>query len=176
MDTSGTCGEWNVVLHIFCCGCDVQSNFWSLRKTWKTFTWNLPGFLSRKKDFWVVHPKRLDRKLGHDIFGHLTNNVASIVQGLRLLCLASEKFHVYPATQVHPIPKTMFSWIHMRFEIRKKNLSAKFSVKSCIIPLCWVTFCIHSEIIPAGHFSRKCAKSINQSIKLSPLGWLLDGR
>ena len=33
----------------------------------------------------------------------------------------------------------------------------------CIIPLCWVIFCIHSEIIPVGQFSRICAKSINQS-------------
>ena len=33
----------------------------------------------------------------------------------------------------------------------------------CIIPLCQVTFCIHSGIIPVGQFSRKCAKSINQS-------------
>ena len=33
----------------------------------------------------------------------------------------------------------------------------------CIIPLCWVTFCIHSGITPVGQFSRKCAKSINQA-------------
>ena len=35
--------------------------------------------------------------------------------------------------------------------------------KCCIIPLCWVTFCIHWGIISVGQFSRKCAKSINQA-------------
>ena len=36
-------------------------------------------------------------------------------------------------------------------------------ISYCIIPLCWVTFCLHSGIIPVGQFSRKCAKSIDQA-------------
>ena len=38
-----------------------------------------------------------------------------------------------------------------------------FRNQYCIIPLFRVPFCIHSGITPAGQFSRKCAKSINQS-------------
>ena len=41
-------------------------------------------------------------------------------------------------------------------------LAGKFH-SCCFIPLCWVTFCIHSGIIPVGQFSRICAKSINQA-------------
>ena len=44
----------------------------------------------------------------------------------------------------------------------------------CIIPLCWVTFCIHSGIIPVGPFSRKCAKSNNQSSVALSVDWLID--
>ena len=169
MDTSGTCGEWNVVLHIFCCGCDVQSNFWSLRKTWKTFTWNLPGFLSRKKDFWVVHPKRLDRKLGHDIFGHLTNNVAVIVQSLRLLCLASEKFHVYPATQVHPIPKTNVFLDPRAVWNPKEKFECQVFSKALYYPVLLSHF-LHSleNHTRRAIFPDMC--QINESIKRSLLG------
>ena len=45
-----------------------------------------------------------------------------------------------------------------------KNQKNSALNKHCIIPLCWVTFCIHPDIIPVGQYSRKCAKSINQSI------------
>ena len=47
----------------------------------------------------------------------------------------------------------------------------------CIIPLCWVTFRIHPEIIPVGQFSRRWIKSINQSsvdFHGKPFGWLID--
>ena len=48
---------------------------------------------------------------------------------------------------------------------RWTNQTQRMKIPSdyCIVPLCWVTFCIHPGIIPVGPFSRKCAKSINQS-------------
>ena len=41
-------------------------------------------------------------------FGYLTKNLSLEFQGLRPLCLASKKSHVYPANQVHLIAKIIF--------------------------------------------------------------------
>ena len=37
----------------------------------KKVTRNLPGFLSRKKDFWVVFPKRVDQDFKNNCFRYL---------------------------------------------------------------------------------------------------------
>ena len=42
----------------------------------------------------------------------------------------------------------------------------------CIIPLCWVTFCFHSGIIPVGQFSRRWIFR-NRSFRLI---WLIDDK
>ena len=46
-----------------------------------------------------------------------------------------------------------------------REFYAKFTdcLTYCCVPLCRVTFCIHSGIIPVGQFSRKCAKAISQT-------------
>ena len=57
------------------------------------------------------------------------------------------------------------------------GINCKSNAVCCNIPLCWVTFCTHSGIIPVGQFSRKYGKSINQSSvdpHCRPFGWLID--
>ena len=76
--------------------------------TQKKVSWNFPGLLTRENDFWVVHPKWLDQNLAIRFFGCLSKKAASNFQSSWLLCLASEKSHVDPATQFHPISKTIF--------------------------------------------------------------------
>ena len=59
-------------------------------------------------------------------FGCLTENVAWLFQGLRLLSSSSEKFHVDPAAQVHPISKTKCFWSTCGFSCTKlSRLRAK---------------------------------------------------
>ena len=53
-----------------------------------------------------------------------------------------------------------------KFECKKSAVSLQWYFWKklyCIISLCWVTFCIHSGIIPVGQFFPKCTKSINQA-------------
>ena len=78
-------------------------------------TCNLPGFLSRKKNFSVVLLKHLDRKFWNDVFWMPNKKPSIKFKNWWLLYLVGEKSHVDPATQVHPIPETRFFWVHMRF-------------------------------------------------------------
>ena len=55
------------------------------------------------------------------LFGYLIKDAALNLQGLWLLCLAPEKSHLDPETQVQPIPKTMFSGSTCRFSGTKLN-------------------------------------------------------
>ena len=91
---------------------------------------DLLGFLSLKTDSWVVLLQRLDRNFQNDDFEYLTREIALHFQDLWLLCLASQKSHVDPATQVHSIPKTTFFWVHVRFLWCKTDLSQKIE---CIV-------------------------------------------
>ena len=54
----------------------------------------------------------------------------------------------------HPTQMGLISERKLFFFVEKNHF---------FIPLCWVTSCIHSGIIPVGQFSPKCAKSINQA-------------
>ena len=63
------------------------------------------------------HPKRIDQEFRNKNFWIL--NKRRSIKFFRVcgccVYLASEKSHVDSAIQVHPIPKTMFFWVHMRF-------------------------------------------------------------
>ena len=50
-------------------------------KTQKKITGHLPGFLSRKKDCWVIHQKRRSRNFEINFWGYLALNV----QGFRVM-------------------------------------------------------------------------------------------
>ena len=99
-------GEGNVVFQVFHCYCDDWINFWPWRKL-KIVNCNLPGFSSRKRTSRSYFWKSSIEKFEMMFLGYLINNVALNFQGLGLLCSASEKTHVHPATQVHPIPKNV---------------------------------------------------------------------
>ena len=132
-------GRRNVVCHLFYYDdwvYDDWVNFWPLRKFKKT-TCDLPGFSSRKKDFllggasWNVSTENFEMMA----FRNLIRNVPLIVQGLWLLCLVSEKFHVDPATLLHPIPKTRsfrstWAFSGTKVNSQKQNIvSATFFVR-----------------------------------------------
>ena len=92
----------------------------------KKVTCNIPRFLSRKKDSWVVLLGQLDRKFWNDVFfGYPIKNVAITVQGLRVFHLASEKFHVDSATRAHPISKRSFFGFTFGFSGTKTGQAGK---------------------------------------------------
>ena len=81
---------------------------------------NLPGFVSRKKDFWSsIQNWSTENFEMMFLFGYLMKNIALDFQDLWLWCLASQKSHVNPAIQVHPIPKTMFFRVTYSFLDKK---------------------------------------------------------
>ena len=53
--------------------------------------------------------------------------------------------------------------LHFKVSQNVTRCQQYYYPKYCIIPLCQVTFCVHSGIIPVGQFTRKRAKSINQA-------------
>ena len=71
--------------------------------------------LSRKKVFWVIHPQRVDQEFQNKGFW-IPNKQRSInVSGFMAVMSSSEKSYMDPANQVHPIPKTMIFWVHVRW-------------------------------------------------------------
>ena len=63
------------------------------------------------------------------------------------------------------VDNSMWGWVRtFIFKVQKTSWKQEPTIiVCCIIPLYWVTFYIHSGIIPVGQFSRKCAKLINQA-------------
>ena len=102
------------------------ANFWPLRKSKKRHG-HTSRTLIQGKAFWVAYPKRRDQKFCKDAFWISYKKIASHSQDLWLLGLASGKSPVDPATQVRPIPKTMFFWAHVSL-LQQINQSTTGSV------------------------------------------------
>ena len=81
----------------------------------KNVTCNHPGFLSRKKDFCFIHPKWLDCEFRYDTVW-MPNEKRSIeFSGFLAVMFSVGEISRGPATQVHPIHKTMLFWVHVQF-------------------------------------------------------------
>ena len=111
------CRSWFIFL---CCSYDDWTIFWQLRNL-KKVTCNLPGFSSPKKDFWVVLLQWLHQIFLDDVFWMPNKSLALCIEGFWLSSLASEKSHVDPATQLHPVSKTMFFVSGCDFSSTKLN-------------------------------------------------------
>ena len=83
-----------------------------------------------------LHPKRLDQKSESSVLYKPGQKGALVTFCLRLSISRSGKSHVDPATQLHPIPKTMSFWdsFYLRFlgnltkQQQRQIFSATFSI------------------------------------------------
>ena len=98
----------------------------------------------------ITPPESLSHR-NTDVFGH-SFTIKNHEQ--------SHNSRVHTQISIHRERKTPLVYVRIWLLLHSKNTAASVT---CIVPLCWITFCIHSGIIPVGQFSRKCAKSINQA-------------
>ena len=104
------------------------------------------------------------------------------ISGLQHFCPGRDDLHVYKQLFFRLLNMDRLKWfadvfsstllcvakavvyLLARFACRCMETCSDVSIRDyCIIPLGWVTFCTHPEIIPVGQFFRRWIKSINQA-------------